>query len=125
MTFRCHRDVKPAEAASHSNRWKSTPGSIDGYAVNSVSFHPTNMDVFATAGADSHFALWDLDSKTRIRAFPKLGGAVTSLAWSRDGAAIAYAVGYDWSRGHAGNVSTYPRALKVHVLTKDEVGNKQ
>jgi mRNA export factor len=37
--------------------------------------------------------------KIRLRSFPKATGPITAAAFSRDGMALAYAVGYDWAKG--------------------------
>ncbi|KAK4106071.1 WD40 repeat-like protein [Parathielavia hyrcaniae] len=92
LTFKCHREASTTKG-----------GQTDVYAVNAVCYSPAHRDVLATAGSDATYSIWDVVARQRLRSFPKVGGPVTAMAFSRDGMALAYAVGYDWSKGHQHN----------------------
>lgn len=49
------------------------------------------------------------------------GGAITTAAFRRDGALLAYAVGYDWAQGHEGNAPASPNMLMVLPVPDDAV----
>lgn len=75
----------------------------------------------ATAGADGSYNFWDTGKHLRLKAFPPVGGAITSCAFDRTGKWFAYAVGYDWSMGHTGNKADYPIKICLHPLGADEM----
>ena len=53
-----------------------------------------------TNNKPSRFNFWDKDAKIRIKASSSIGDAIPSTSYNRDGRIFAYAVSYDWSRGH-------------------------
>ncbi|KAJ3003101.1 hypothetical protein HKX48_001951 [Thoreauomyces humboldtii] len=81
FSFKCHRQEK------------------DVYAVNQITFHPT-YGTFASCGSDGVINFWDGSSKQRLKSFANVGGPVTASAFNGDGSIFAYAIGYDWSKGH-------------------------
>ncbi|KAK4227929.1 WD40-repeat-containing domain protein [Podospora fimiseda] len=105
MCFQCHR-VETTKAKNAQ----------DVFAVNVVLFSPTNNKVLATAGSDGTFVFWDILSKHKLQGFPNTGGSLTAAGFNRDGTMFAYAVGYDWSKGHTGNTAEYPRKLMLHKI---------
>jgi mRNA export factor len=113
FTWRCHR----APSAPNSKVTKI-------WAVNDASFFPLDSDILATAGSDGSFCFWDVAGKSRLKLFPTLEAPVTACAFSSDGKAFAYAVGYDWSMGYAHSTPSAPRYLKVHPVSPDEVAKK-
>lgn len=107
FTFKCHRD------------------NTDIYAVNCTTFHPV-YGTFVTAGSDGAYNFWDKDSKQRLKAMPKSGVPITDAAYNSDGSIYAYAVCYDWSRGHAEHVpSTAKSHILLHSPSDSEVKPKQ
>lgn len=60
--------------------------------ISSTSISPFNSNVL------SHFLL-----------------AVTATSFSHTGQYLAYSVGYDWSKGHNGNVATVPNKVYIHT----------
>jgi len=82
FAFKCHRDNDKSLA----------------YAVNSMAFHPVH-GTFATAGSDGAFHFWDKDSKQRLKQFKNCSAPITSARFNATGDLLAYAVGYDWSKG--------------------------
>ena len=121
FAFKCHRDENTTKLI---------------YAVNSVDCHPNHTkfgSVFATGGSDGVITTWDKDQKQRIT--PNVNNPfayltrlqdkqqktpVTDMKFSPDGNLLAYAISYDWSKGHEYND---PRAFMpqvfVHNLVED------
>ena len=58
---------------------------------------------------------------TIVTAFDPRPGPVSSSAFSRTGSIFAYAVSYDWSKGHSGNTPGHPNKLMLHPVKEDEV----
>ncbi|KAK3379330.1 WD40-repeat-containing domain protein [Lasiosphaeria ovina] len=112
LTWRCHRD---APVATGKNK------EVKVFAVNDVTFHPTNNNLLATAGSDGTFTFWDIKAHSRIKQFPNVGGSITSVAFNRDASAFAYAVGYDWSKGYSHNSPDYPTKLMMHTVSPHEL----
>ncbi|KAA8648322.1 uncharacterized protein ATNIH1004_004207 [Aspergillus tanneri] len=108
FTFRCHRNPKDNDPKSQSV-----------YAVNAVSFHP-RYHTFSTSGSDGTFCFWDKDAHHRLKAFPIVGGSITSTAFNMDGSIFAYGVGYDWSRGYAYNTRDHPNKIGLHPVSDTE-----
>jgi mRNA export factor len=93
FTFRCHRDT-----LAHS--------------LNSVAYNPM-YGSFATGGSDGQILLWDRQAKQRLKCYASLGGPVTAMDFKPDSTVLAYAVGYDWHKGHEHANSVQPKiALK-------------
>lgn len=112
FTFRCHRGLPDPTKVTKV------------YAVNDVQFHPVYHTSFSTAGADGAFNFWDRAAHARLKAFPEVGGAITTTAFNRDGTLFAYAVGYDWSRGYSSNTPQYPNKLMLHAVKDEDIRPK-
>lgn len=87
FTFKCHR----------SNG--APNGFQDIYAVNDIAFHPLH-GTLSTVGSDGTFSFWDKDARTKLKSSELLEQAVTKCAFNSNGQIFAYAVSYDWSKGH-------------------------
>lgn len=88
FTFKCHRSVV------------STAGQTqDIYPVNDISFHPVH-GTLATVGSDGKFSFWDKDARTKLKTSDAMEQSITSGSFSYNGEKFAYAVSYDWSKGH-------------------------
>ncbi|KAG5642722.1 hypothetical protein DXG03_002298 [Asterophora parasitica] len=128
FSFKCHRR-------------DNVPNSKDQalvYAVNDISFHPVH-GTFSTCGSDGTIHFWDKDARTRLKstlprnsqiritpltivpAFESAPGPITSTAFNRNGSIFAYAVSYDWSKGHSGNTPGHPNKLMLHACKDEEV----
>eukprot|EP00126_Sphaerothecum_destruens_P005400 Sdes_comp18747_c0_seq1m9112 len=106
FSFKCHRENN------------------DIYAVNSIVFHPV-YGTFATAGSDGTFNFWDKDSKQRLKAFSKSSNSISCSTFNHDGTIYAYAVSYDWSKGHASyNPSTDRNSIFLHAVQDAEIKQK-
>eukprot|EP00124_Ichthyophonus_hoferi_P001358 Ihof_evm6s68 gene=Ihof_evmTU6s68 len=98
FSFKCHRETQTAGVR------QVNPMKI--YSVNSIAFHPVYGGTFATAGSDGVFNFWDKDSKQRLKALGPCKWSngepapITAASFSPNGTIYAYALSYDWSRGH-------------------------
>jgi mRNA export factor len=57
-------------------------------------------------------------SKTAFEAAP---GPISTTTFNRNGSIFAYAVSYDWSKGHSGMTPGHPNKLMLHACKEDEV----
>jgi len=62
----------------------------------------------------------DKDAKHRLKGYPSVGGTIPTTAFNRNGTVFAYAVSYDWSKGHSGNTPNYPNKVMLHPIKEDE-----
>lgn len=105
--YRCHREDT---GRNESNL----------YSVNSIAFHPT-YGTYATAGSDGSFHIWDKDYKSRLRGSSTVGGTIPVTSFNRNGNIFAYAISYDWSKGHSFNTPQYTNVIKLHPVQDEEV----
>jgi len=108
FSFKCHRE-NPSGNTSSTNV----------FSVNAISFHPS-YGTFSTAGSDGTFHFWDKDAKHRLKGYPSVGGTIPTTAFNRNGTIFAYAVSYDWSKGHSGNTPNHPNKVMLHPIKEDE-----
>ncbi|CAG0914771.1 unnamed protein product [Notodromas monacha] len=87
FTFKCHRSTEIVN------------GSQDIYAVNDIAFHPIH-GTLATVGSDGRYSFWDKDQRTKLKTSDQMEQSITKCAFDASGQIFAYAVGYDWSKGH-------------------------
>ncbi|ORY69689.1 WD repeat domain-containing protein [Pseudomassariella vexata] len=113
FTFRCHREQPDAQRVTKV------------FAVNDVQFHPIYTTTFSTAGADGTYHFWDRIAHARLKGYPSVGASITTSAFNRDGTLYAYAVGYDWSQGHATNNPQYPNKLMLHSVSEEDAKPKK
>lgn len=106
FAFKCHRSTEEI------------------FAVNSIDFHPT-MGTFATAGGDGTFVFWDKENRQRLKQSNTCHYPITVGKFNGPGDMYAYAVSYDWSKGHEGNLPTLPKGILVHKVQAAEVTPKQ
>ncbi|TRM64431.1 WD40-repeat-containing domain protein [Schizophyllum amplum] len=110
FSFKCHRrDSQP-----------NTKDQSLVYSVNDISFHPVH-GTFSTCGADGTIHFWDKDARTRLKSFDAQPGPITTTAFNRTGNIFAYAVSYDWSKGHSGNTPGHPNKIMLHACKDEEV----
>lgn len=86
FTFKCHRMT-------------GTAGYQDIYAVNDIAFHPVH-GTLVTVGSDGTFSFWDKDARTKLKSSETMDQSITKCGFNANGQIFAYAVGYDWSKGH-------------------------
>lgn len=87
FTFKCHR----------SNGQNNQAHDI--YAVNDIAFHPQH-GTMATIGSDGKYSFWDKDARTRLKISEQMNQPLTRCSINSTGEIFAYAIGYDWSKGH-------------------------
>mmetsp|Transcript_4322 Transcript_4322/g.8610 ORF Transcript_4322/g.8610 Transcript_4322/m.8610 type:complete len:359 (-) Transcript_4322:479-1555(-) len=93
------------------------------FAVNTIDFHPV-MGTFATGGGDGTFIFWDKENRQRLKQFNNCNYPVTAGKFNTSGDLYAYAVSYDWSKGHEFNHPSLPRAIMIHRIQEAEVKPK-
>ncbi|KAH7928359.1 WD40 repeat-like protein [Leucogyrophana mollusca] len=109
-SFRCHRRDQTPSAKDQSII----------YAVNDISVHPVHGTV-STCGSDGTIHFWDIYGRTRLKSFEAVPGTVSATTFNRNGTIFAYAVSYDWSKGHSGMTPDYPNKLMIHACKDEEV----
>ncbi|KAK9892253.1 hypothetical protein WA026_019054 [Henosepilachna vigintioctopunctata] len=101
FTFKCHRS-------------NGTPnGYQDIYAVNDIAFHPVH-GTLATVGSDGSFSFWDKDARTKLKPSELMQQSIVRCAFNSNGQIFAYAVSYDWSKGH----EFYNPTLKNYIFLR-------
>ncbi|KAG0306521.1 hypothetical protein BGZ98_002201 [Dissophora globulifera] len=106
FTFRCHRE------GGQTPRDDFTV-----YSVNCINWHPV-FGSFSTAGSDGQFAFWDRDARQKLKSFPKVGGPIASSCFNRSGTIFAYAISYEWNKGHAGAQQPIPNKIMLHSVNE-------
>ncbi|KXS98206.1 hypothetical protein AC578_288 [Pseudocercospora eumusae] len=111
--FKCHRE----KTTTKDEQDQEVPLDII-HCVNGLAFHPIH-GTFATGGGDGVVALWDANTKRRIRQYPKLCSSVASLDFSPDGSKIAIGVspGFEDSKVEE---EPDPELVKVYVRSLGE-----
>lgn len=100
FTFKCHR-------VNANNNIQ------DIYAVNDIKFHPIH-GTLSTVGSDGSFSFWDKDARTKLKSSEMMDQAITKSCFNAHGQIFAYAVGYDWSKGH----EYYNPSKKTHIFLR-------
>ena len=92
------------------------------------------------SGSDGTVNFWDKDARTRLKgnspifhnlfrhltlprqtAFDPSPGPIAATAFNRNGNIFAYAVSYDWSKGHSGMTPGHPNKIMLHACKEEEV----
>ncbi|CAO3609725.1 unnamed protein product [Cunninghamella echinulata] len=107
FSFKCHRD----EAKNI-------------YSVNEISFHPT-YGTFSTCGSDGGVVFWDKDAKQKLKALPTMNGPISTTSYNRNGNIFAYAISYDWTKGHKFYTPNSPNRILLHSVTDEESKPRQ
>ncbi|KAI8093316.1 WD40-repeat-containing domain protein [Halteromyces radiatus] len=106
FSFKCHRD-----------------DSKNIYSVNDISFHPT-YGTFSTCGSDGTIVFWDKDSKQRLKTFPNMNGTISATTFNRTGNIFAYAISYDWSKGHKFATSNDSHRIMLNSCRESDIKPK-
>ena len=64
---------------------------------------------------------WDLLLPLCYAAFEAAPGPICATTFNRNGTIFAYAVSYDWSKGHSGMTPGHPNKLMLHACKEEEV----
>ncbi|KAG0243830.1 WD40-repeat-containing domain protein [Mortierella sp. GBAus27b] len=108
FSFKCHRE------GGQNPRDRATV-----YSVNSIQWNPTH-GTFSTAGSDGSFTFWDRDSRQKLKSFPKVASSISSSCFNRNGKIFAYAVSYDWNKGHTAATTETQNKIMLHAVEDDE-----
>lgn len=107
FTFKCHR-----------SNGQNNPGVQDIYSVNDIAFHPV-YGTMATIGSDGKYSFWDKDARTRLKISDQYEQSLTRCAISPSGDIFAFAVGYDWSKGHEYSTTQNKNRIVFHACTEE------
>lgn len=101
FAFRCHRNTK------------TTPQEV--YSVNDIAFNPV-YGTFCTAGSDGIYCIWDRINRSRLFERTEINDKtpLTCCDYNSTGNLLAFACGYDWSRG-ADEAKNYTNSTKVGI----------
>lgn len=86
FSFKCHRLTDAS-------------GFQDIFAINDMAFHPVH-GTLSTVGSDGTFNFWDKEARIKLKTSDVKDQSITNCAFNANGEIFAYAVGYDWSKGH-------------------------
>ena len=98
------------------------------------------LRIYLPKGSDGTVNFWDKDARTRLKgevdtpnnvfqcltllhqaAFDPSPGPIAATAFNRNGNIFAYAVSYDWSKGHSGMTPGHPNKIMLHACKEEEV----
>lgn len=82
--FKCHRQVTTMPPSADAQPGDEGEQREIIYPVNALAFHPT-FGTFATGGGDGAVAIWDANTKRRVRQYKELGASVSAVGFSPDG----------------------------------------
>jgi mRNA export factor len=137
FSFKCHRvDIPASQIAPPAQS-----GSQNVFPINSITFHKT-QGTFCTGGGDGSLTFWDGMARTKLKAFsakelgngdpdnrpnPIWGTPIVSASFNHTNEILAYAMSYDWSKGHGGVPPASANATKImlHPVKPDEVNRKK
>ncbi|KAI5171928.1 mRNA export factor [Nematocida sp. LUAm3] len=88
------------------------------YAVNKVLFHPIFNKNIIVCTAEGKYTIWDRLSKRKLyEGGPGNSWPISTAAIDKTGKLFAYAIGYDWSKGHLPQI-TVPIEIRVVSLSE-------
>ena len=111
FTFKCHREIKTFGIEKV----------VQAYPINDMSVNPVYGTV-ATAGGNGVFTIWDIGKKSKVydRENNDDKSPITAIEYNANGNLLAYASGYDWSRG-AKFANLYPRPkIFIHYVQPNQ-----
>ncbi|KAI9014896.1 WD40 repeat-like protein [Gaertneriomyces semiglobifer] len=121
---RCQIQFLDAQKASSSFSFRCHRVDKEVYAVTNICFHPVH-GTFATAGSDGTFHFWDKDSRQRLKGLSAVGMPITAAGFNAQGSIYAYAMGYDWGKGHTEHKQGSKVALMLYSCRDEDVKPKQ
>ncbi|PAV83790.1 hypothetical protein WR25_22950 [Diploscapter pachys] len=105
FTFKCHRSAELVN------------GYQEIFAVNDITFHPQHGTLI-TCGSDGRYSMWDKDARTKLKTSEAHPLPITCVHIHASGTILAYAMGYDWSKGHEGNAQQGSKIV-LHKCLED------
>ena len=103
FTFKCHK-----------------VGETDAFGVNGMCC-TSGHSAFATFGSDGTVVLWNKDKRQKLKGFNQMTAPITSAAFNKDGRLLAYATGYDYSRGKLGLSTCPPPQIYLHAIDSTDL----
>ncbi|ORX70485.1 WD40 repeat-like protein [Linderina pennispora] len=123
--FDLNNPTQPFKTLDSPLKWQTRSLSCfvkkDGFAVGSIEGRHPVTGTFCTAGSDGSIVFWDKDARQKLKSFTNLGGPVLSTTISGDGKILAYATGYDWSKGFQHNDGTTKSTIFLHSIAEEDV----
>lgn len=108
FAFRCHRSNDGSEL----------------FPVHDICFNPVH-GTFCTTGGDGSWIIWDKDSRSRLKhGFRDRRPPIVAAHYSYNGDILAYATGYDWSKGVGYEDPNLKPTLNLHYLPDPEKKKK-
>lgn len=107
FTFKCHRSNGQANSSIQ-----------DIFAVNDIAFHPQH-GTMATIGSDGKYSFWDKDARTRLKISDQFDTPLTRCSINSTGEIFAYALGYDWSKGHEYSNQATKNKIQFHNCAEE------
>ena len=103
FAFRCHRE----------NKGENQPVIV--YSVNDIAFNKV-YGTFCTVGSDGIYSIWDKFKRSRLHERTDLSDKtpLTACDYNSNGNLLAFASGYDWSRG--------AEAAKEYNISHNKIG---
>jgi mRNA export factor len=136
FSFKCHRVDIPAGSMGAP----ATTGSQNVFPINTITFHKI-QGTFCTGGGDGSITFWDGVARTKLKTFsakdlqngdtearpPVWGTPIVSTSFNHSCDILAYAMSYDWSKGHGGvpPAGNNPTKIMLHMVKPDEVTRKK
>lgn len=114
--FRCHREIKNL----------GNDKIVQVYPINDMSVNAVYGSV-ASAGGNGKYTIWDINEKSRVheRDNPDDKTPLTAIDFNNDGNLLAFASGYDWTKG-AQFAHLYSRPkIFIHYLQQKERKSKK
>ena len=111
--FKCHRQTSTTQDENGEEQEVDIV-----YPVNALAFHPVH-GTFATGGGDGVVAMWDAQTKRRVRQYQKLGASVAAMDFSPDGKYLAIGVSPGFEDGKEDEEAD-PGLIKVVIRTLAE-----
>lgn len=106
--FKCHRDTTKAQDEDGNEH------DVDLiWPVNALAFHPIH-GTFATGGGDGAIALWDAQTKRRVRQYHKLETGIFSMEFSPNGKYLAVGISPGMETGKERD-PVDPKLVKIYV----------
>nr|ODN96757.1 mRNA export factor [Cryptococcus depauperatus CBS 7855] len=120
FSFKCHRYDIPTGTMP---RTPAISGSQNVFAINTLTFHKI-QGTFCSGGSDGSLTFWDGISRTKLKS--TFGTPIVSSSFNHNQEIIAYALSYDWSKGHGGVPPAGQNTTKVmlHHVKPEEVNKK-
>lgn len=106
FTFKCHRSTELIN------------GYQEIYPVNDVAFHPVHQTL-CTVGSDGKYSYWDKDARTKLKGSDPVPMPITKCHVHQAGNIMAYAIGYDWSKGYEYSVPSNITKIFLHACNEE------